>query len=145
VVVWNAEVATERQLAFLYSRMSREESAAVSVASTPLSEAASPQLPGKRSRTTSASVGSKTTTARSATPPDPSKKSAETSALVIPGPHFERPHFKSKGSHARFLGQNPRYINEPVCQIRPNDGGYSVKDCLSWNHQQCQRFCYITN
>ena len=126
--------------------MSEEESSAGKVVSPSPSQESVPQLPAKSGSPTKAavSVHSQTTTARSATPPppDPSNTPANAAAdIVIPGPHFERLHFKSKGSHARFLGQNPRYINEPVCQIRPNDGGYSVKDCLSWNHQ-CQRWAF---
>ncbi len=44
----------------------------------------------------------------------------------------------AKGVYARFLGENPRHLNEPVCQIRPSEGDYSVRDCLSWK-QEYQR------
>ncbi len=38
----------------------------------------------------------------------------------------------TKGSCAQFLRQNPRYINEPICQLLPNENGTSVRECLAW-------------
>ena len=39
----------------------------------------------------------------------------------------------SKGSHAKFLYQNPRYLNEPICQMLPNENSRSVGACLNWS------------
>ena len=37
-----------------------------------------------------------------------------------------------KGTCAKFLRENPRFLNEPVCQVLPNESSGSVGDCLSW-------------
>ena len=38
----------------------------------------------------------------------------------------------TKGTCAKFLRENPRFLNEPVCQVLPNESSGSVGDCLSW-------------
>lgn len=38
-----------------------------------------------------------------------------------------------KGTCAKFLRENPRFLNEPVCQVLPNESSGSVGDCLSWS------------
>lgn len=38
-----------------------------------------------------------------------------------------------KGTCARFLRQNPRFVNEPICQVLPNEHSASVGECLSWS------------
>ena len=37
-----------------------------------------------------------------------------------------------KGTCAKFLRQNPRFINEPICRVLPNEYSTSVGECLSW-------------
>lgn len=37
-----------------------------------------------------------------------------------------------KGTCAKFLRQNPRFINEPICRVFPNEYSTSVGECLSW-------------
>ena len=37
-----------------------------------------------------------------------------------------------KGTCAKFLRENPRFLNEPVCQVLPNESSGSVGNCLSW-------------
>lgn len=37
-----------------------------------------------------------------------------------------------KGTCAKFLRQNPRFVNEPICQVLPNESSASVGECLSW-------------
>ena len=55
------------------------------------------------------------------------------SANVING-EVEATAMKStvKGTCAKFLRQNPRFINEPICQVLPNESSRSVGDCLRW-------------
>ena len=38
-----------------------------------------------------------------------------------------------KGTCAKFLRQNPRFVNEPICQVLPNESSGSVGECLSWS------------
>ena len=38
-----------------------------------------------------------------------------------------------KGTCAKFLRQNPRFINEPVCHVLPNEYSASVGACMSWS------------
>lgn len=38
-----------------------------------------------------------------------------------------------KGTCAKFLRANPRFLNEPICQVLPNESSGSVSDCLSWS------------
>ncbi len=38
-----------------------------------------------------------------------------------------------KGTCAKFLRENPRFLNEPICQVLPNELSGSVGDCLSWS------------
>jgi hypothetical protein len=38
-----------------------------------------------------------------------------------------------KGTCAKFLRENPRFLNEPVCHVLPNESSGSVGDCLSWS------------
>ena len=43
----------------------------------------------------------------------------------------------TRGLHAQFLRQNPRYINQPICNISHlEDGGATVGECLSWNYDK---------
>ncbi len=44
-----------------------------------------------------------------------------------------QPRYK-KGMNAKFLRQNPRFINEPIRHILPNEMSTSVEDCLHWDH-----------
>lgn len=37
-----------------------------------------------------------------------------------------------KGSCAQFLRQNPRFLNEPICHLLPNETSRSVADCMQW-------------
>lgn len=39
----------------------------------------------------------------------------------------------TKGTCAKFLRENPRFLNEPICQVLPNESSGSVGDCLSWS------------
>ena len=39
----------------------------------------------------------------------------------------------TKGTCAKFLRENPRFLNEPICQVLPNESSSSVGDCLSWS------------
>ncbi len=41
-----------------------------------------------------------------------------------------------KGLNAMFLRQNPRFINEPIRHILPNEMSTSVEDCLHWDHRK---------
>ena len=38
-----------------------------------------------------------------------------------------------KGTCAKFLRQNPRFINEPICHVLPNEYSASVGACMSWS------------
>ena len=38
-----------------------------------------------------------------------------------------------KGTCAKFLRQNPRFINESVCHVLPNEYSASVGECMSWS------------
>ena len=39
-----------------------------------------------------------------------------------------------KGLHAKFLRENPRYINEPICWIEGSQhGGSTVAECIEWS------------
>ena len=43
----------------------------------------------------------------------------------------------TRGLYAQFLRQNPRYINQPICNIsRLEDGGANVGECLRWNNNK---------
>ena len=60
-------------------------------------------------------------------------------------PRLER---YKKGLNARFLRHNPRYINEPICHVLPNETSSSVQDCLQWEPTHCvqsnpQRKMYV--
>ena len=37
-----------------------------------------------------------------------------------------------KGLNAQFLRQNPRFVNEPICHVLPNEMSASVGDCMQW-------------
>lgn len=43
-----------------------------------------------------------------------------------------------RGVHARFLRENPRFINAPICNINYSiDGNATAIDCLKWiDHHQ---------
>lgn len=45
-----------------------------------------------------------------------------------------QPSNSAKGQCAQFLRHNPRFINEPICQVLPNESSTSVAECLQWNH-----------
>ena len=38
----------------------------------------------------------------------------------------------NKGTVAKFLRENPRFINEPICNLVSSDNCSEVKDCLAW-------------
>ena len=40
-----------------------------------------------------------------------------------------------KGTRAKFIRQNPRFINSPICQMDPGSGGKSVAECLDWREE----------
>ena len=40
-----------------------------------------------------------------------------------------------KGSCAQFLRQNPRFLNEPLCHLLPNETSRSVADCMEWTQE----------
>ena len=46
------------------------------------------------------------------------------------------PHSKAvnriKGNHAQFLRENPRFLNDPISCILPNEGGRSVRESMDW-------------
>ena len=44
-----------------------------------------------------------------------------------------------KGTRAKFIRQNPRFINNPICTIVPCEGGKSVAECLDWKQETVQR------
>ena len=41
-----------------------------------------------------------------------------------------------KGSCAQFLRQNPRFLNEPICHVLPNETSRSVADCMQWTREE---------
>ena len=41
-----------------------------------------------------------------------------------------------KGTRAKFIRQNPRFINTPICQVLPCEGGKSVAECLEWKEEK---------
>lgn len=50
--------------------------------------------------------------------------------------------FTTKGSCARFLCQNPRFINEPIRHLLPEENSQSVSECMNWSameHEQSHR------
>lgn len=40
-----------------------------------------------------------------------------------------------KGTCAQFLRHNPRYINEPICHVLPNEQSTSMADCMHWTQE----------
>lgn len=46
-----------------------------------------------------------------------------------------KPERYKKGVNAKFIRQNPRYINEPICHVLSNEISSSVEDCLQWSSQ----------
>jgi hypothetical protein len=44
-----------------------------------------------------------------------------------------------KGTRAKFIRQNPRFINSPICQVMPCEGGKSVAECLEWKEEETGR------
>ncbi len=38
-----------------------------------------------------------------------------------------------KGTHAKFLYENPRFINEPIRYVLPDEGARSVGECMDWS------------
>jgi len=40
-----------------------------------------------------------------------------------------------KGLNAKFIRQNPRFINDPICHVLPNESSSSVHDCLHWSQE----------
>ena len=57
-------------------------------------------------------------------------KSTETSAIACTD--IAAKSNTTKGSCAKFLRENPRFLNEPICHVLPNESSRSVGDCLSW-------------
>ncbi len=41
-----------------------------------------------------------------------------------------------KGSRAKFLYENPRFINEPIRYVVPDKGAQSVGECLDWSEME---------
>lgn len=39
----------------------------------------------------------------------------------------------AKGSHAKFLYENPRFINEPIMHVLPQECSQSVSECMDWS------------
>ena len=76
---------------------------------------------GRRSDTESKTDSQKITNAAK-----PSVNVFNSDALVVKGSNVK------KGTCAKFLRQNPRFINEPICQVLPNESSGSVGECLSW-------------
>ena len=37
-----------------------------------------------------------------------------------------------KGLNAKFLRHNPRFVNEPICHVLPNETSACVGDCMQW-------------
>ena len=38
----------------------------------------------------------------------------------------------SRGTHAQFLRENPRFLNDPICHVVPSETSRDVEECLSW-------------
>lgn len=39
----------------------------------------------------------------------------------------------TRGIHARFLYENPRFINEPIMHVLPQETSQSVGECMVWS------------
>lgn len=37
-----------------------------------------------------------------------------------------------RGTHAQFLRENPRFLNDPICRVVPTETSRDVEECLSW-------------
>lgn len=37
-----------------------------------------------------------------------------------------------RGTHAQFLRENPRFLNDPICHVVPSETSRDVEECLSW-------------
>lgn len=46
-----------------------------------------------------------------------------------------------KGLNAKFLRHNPRFINEPICHVLPNEISASVGDCMQWGDVEVKGQC----
>ena len=38
----------------------------------------------------------------------------------------------TRGAHAQFLRENPRFLNDPICHVVPSETSKDVEECLSW-------------
>lgn len=75
-------------------------------------------------------------------PPSPTSPQGSVNAEVRISPASRCGHapgpfrITTKGTRAKFLYENPRFINEPIRYVVPDKGAQSVGECLDWSEME---------